>query len=124
MVWRSRWAVTRFPFQRGADLSGGLDMLDQQVMDAVGAEAGSSGVGEQDLPVPAWRFAEPGFQHGARRFGQRDASFFAALPNHMNMRTSTERDVVACQSGHFGQTEPRLHGHQEEGVIAPAEPST
>ena len=46
------------------------------------------------------------------------------LPDHMNMSTGTERDVVACQSGHFGQTEPCLHGHQEEGVIAPAEPST
>ena len=55
MVWRKRWAVTRFPFN--ADVGGGLNMLDQQVVDAVGTEAGAAGMGKQNLPVTARRFA-------------------------------------------------------------------
>ncbi len=38
------------------------------------------------------------------------------------MSTYTKRDILACHPGHFRQTEPRLRRHQEEGVIAPAEP--
>jgi hypothetical protein len=42
-----------FPFQRGTDLGGDIDMLDQQVTDAVAAEADAAGIGEQGLPVAA-----------------------------------------------------------------------
>jgi hypothetical protein len=38
------------------------------------------------------------------------------------MSADTERDILAGQPGHFGQTESRLHRHQEKRVIAAAKP--
>jgi hypothetical protein len=35
------------------------------------------------------------------------------------MRPRPENEVVACEPGHFGQMETRLHRHQAKGVIAP-----
>ena len=49
-------------------------------------------------------------------------AFFATLSDHVNVSTCTEHDVLACDPGHFRQTEPRLGCDQEEGVIAPTEP--
>ena len=46
-----------FAFQRRTSFSGRFDMTDQQVMHAVGAETRASGIGKQNLPVAAWRFA-------------------------------------------------------------------
>jgi hypothetical protein len=85
-----------FAFQRRTDLGGSFDMTDQQVMHAVGAETRASGIGEQNLPDTAWRFAEPGFQHGDRRFGERYTTFLAALPDHTNVSTRSERDIIAA----------------------------
>jgi len=111
-----------FAFQRRTELGGSLDMTDQQVMHAVGAETCASGIGEQNLPVAAWRFAEPGFQHGDRRLGERYTTFLTALPDHTNVSTRSERDIIAGQPGQFGLAQSGLRRHQEEGVIAPSEP--
>ena len=91
-------------------------------MYAIGSETSASGIGEKNLPVAACWFAEPGFQHGDRGSSERYTTFLAALPDHANMSTCTECDILACQPGHFRQTEARLCRHPEEGVIAPAKP--
>ena len=46
-----------FPFERRTAFGSERGMPDQQLMYAVGAETGTSGIGEQDLPVAARRFA-------------------------------------------------------------------
>jgi hypothetical protein len=67
-----------FAFQRRTDLGGSIDMTDQQVMYAVGAETRASGIGEKDLTITACWFAEPSFQYGDRGFGERYTTFLCA----------------------------------------------
>ena len=105
-------------------LGGSSYMPEQQVMHGIGAQGGASEVGKQDLPVAACRLAKPGFQYGHCGFGKRDTSLLAALPNHTNMSTRPENEIIACQAAHFRLTEPRLRRHQEKRVIAPSEPSS
>src|SRR5207302_2061952 len=112
-----------FALQRRTDLDGGLDMTGQQIMYAVGGETRASGIGKQDLSITAWGFAKPGFQRSGRGLGERHTAFFATLSDHANVSTDAERDIPACQPGHFRQTKPRLRRYSKEGVVAPAEPA-
>jgi hypothetical protein len=50
-----------FAFQDGQRLAAALASRANKVMHAVGAETRASGIGEQNLPVTAWGFAEPSF---------------------------------------------------------------
>src|SRR5207253_2619525 len=112
-----------FALQRRTDLDGGLDMTGQRIMYAVGGETRASGIGKQDLSITAWGFAKPGFQRSGRGLGERHTAFFATLSDHANVSTDAERDIPACQPGHFRQTKPRLRRYSKEDVIAPAEPA-
>src|SRR5438876_406130 len=95
-------------------------MTGQQIMYAVGGETRASGIGKQDLAIAAWGFAKPGFQRSDRGLGERHTAFFATLSDHANVSTDAERDIPACQPGHFRQTKHRLRRYSKEDVIAPA----
>ena len=91
-----------FVFQRRADLGSSRGMFNQQIMYAVGAQVRASGIGKQNLSVTARLLVQPAFQHSHCWFGKRHTPFFPAFPNHMDMGTYAEYDIIACQPGHFG----------------------
>ena len=64
----------------------------------------------------------PGGYGSGRRLGQRRGPFFPPFAQTTDMRTGAERYILLTQAGQFGQTEPRLHGQQEEGMVALADP--
>jgi len=108
--------------QRWAHLGGGQTMLVQQVLHAVDGETCAFGAGEQYVPMPWWRFTEPGFHHGACRSGKGCAAFLAPLADDAYVSPAAEDDVRAGEPGHLGNAQTRLDGHEEKGVIASAKP--
>ena len=88
--------------QRGANFGGLRALLRQQVLHAVHAQTFTLGAGKKHIAVTALRLPQPGFQHGARRFGQGCAAFFAALADHAHVSAGLKDQVFALEPGHFG----------------------
>ena len=122
MVCLKRWTVTRFCRSDGQVFEAVDSMLVQQVLHAMDAQAFAPGTGKQDLPVTALSLAQPGGQDGQRGLGNRRTAFLAALADHAQVRARPEDEIVAREPGHLRQAQAGLHGHQHEGVIAPAGP--
>src|SRR5580658_4807055 len=64
----------------------------------------------------------PGGHGSGRWLGQRRGPLFPSFAQATDMRTGAERYILLTQTGHFGQTQPSLHGQQEESVVALADP--
>ena len=76
-------------------------MLGQQVLHAVDAETVAPGAGKEHVAVTALRFSKPGFQHGMCGFGERCATFFAALADQAQVSARPDDEVCALEAGHF-----------------------
>ena len=86
------------------------------------AETFTLGAGKQHVTVASLRLSQPGFHDGECGFGDGCAAFFAPLADDAHVSAGSEDEVLAFEPGHLGYAQTRLHGHQEEGVIAPARP--
>ena len=78
--------------------------------------------GEQRVARGAGALAQPGLEDRFGRGHQRCSSFFAALADGVHVGAGGERDVLAGESGEFGDPQTGLDGQGEHGVVAPAGP--
>jgi hypothetical protein len=108
--------------QRRADGTGSRDVLRQQILEPIVAQATAAAIGKEHGPLAQCRVLHPGLQHCRRMLGQRDTAFLPAFAQHLDIRAGAQMHIVAFQSGQFGHTQPCLHGKQEPGVIPSTRP--
>jgi hypothetical protein len=110
--------------ERRADLGGYGSMLGHQIFHRVGAQPRPAGRWEQHLLVTTRWFAPPCFQDGDCGFGEGRTPLLAALADDADVSARAEGHIVPGEPRQFGQPESRLDGHQEQRMIAAAEPRT
>jgi hypothetical protein len=109
--------------QRWAALTGGGDVLRQQILDPIVTQSATTAIGEGDLPFPEREFLQPGLQNGRCLFGERNAAFLAPLAQHMDMGTGAKMGILAGQRGQLRRAQAGLHRQEQPGVVAAARPS-
>jgi hypothetical protein len=107
---------------RGAARCGGCQVGGEAAFDRVAAEALAGDRREQRVAGSAGAFPKPGLQQRFGRRGQRGAAFLAAFADRVHVGAGGERDVLAGESGEFGDPQPGLDRQREHGVVAPAGP--
>ncbi len=90
---------------------GRRDVLGQQVVHAVGADATATRIGEQRLILSPRRLSNPCSQHGAGTLAQWRAPLLASLADDADVGTNAELQVFMPQArSGSSQTQPGLHG--------------
>ena len=105
--------------QRRAALTCPIDVLGQQVVHAVGAEAIAARAGKDDRVILGGDLAQPGSQDMGRRPGQRRRSLLATLAQDAHMCTCSQANSTATQARDLRKAQPRLNGHEHERVVTP-----
>src|SRR3546814_9661864 len=85
------------------------DMLCEQILDGVRAEATAVDVGEQRRCSSAWRFLQPVLHRSADLACERRAPFLAALADAPDMRAGAQRDGAAIAAGDLRKKIGRAH---------------
>src|SRR6476659_7071991 len=82
------------------------------------------GLDESGTPdrLAAVVFMQPGGECGYGVGGKRGRAVFASLAVATNVWPGTQMDVVADESGQFGDPQAGLDGQREQGVITATEP--
>jgi integron integrase len=105
--------------QTQAALTGPIDMLGQQVVNAVWAEAIAARAGKDDRFVLGSNLAQPSSQDMGRRLGQWRRALLAALAQDANMCPCSQAHGAAAQLGDLRKAQPSLHGQEHERVVPP-----
>jgi hypothetical protein len=108
------------PPKRRAFLPGNQQVLSQQVLHPVSAQAATARIGKQDIATVLGRFPQPGFQYFDGLFRQRRTALFAPLTQALHMGARAQLHIWPSQTRHLGKTQTGLHRYQQEGVIAAA----
>ena len=69
-----------------------------------------------------WLLVEPGFQDGGDRRQERGSSFLAAFADRVDVGADAEGEVLAGESGEFGNAQPGLDGQRKHGMVTPTDP--
>jgi integrase/recombinase XerD len=105
--------------QGWAALASAIDVLGQQVLHAVCAEASPTRAGEDDRVIVGRDLAQPGTQDIGSGPGQRGGSLLAALAENPDMRAGAQANGAATQTGDLRQAQSCLNGQKHERVVAP-----
>ena len=108
--------------QRRAAPGRGGGVFGEQPGDRVGAQWSASTGREHRIGWAAVVFAEPGGERGDGVGGKRGRAVFASLAVATNVWPGAQMDVVADESGQFGDPQAGLDGQREQGVITATEP--
>jgi len=106
----------------GAAWSGGNDVLRNETLDGVLAQASTAGTGEDRRVGSRRTLTEPCFEDPRDIAAQGRAAELAPLAVAADVGAGAERDVLAAERGQLGDTQPRLHGNEEECPVAPSDP--
>src|SRR3546814_19953292 len=98
------------------------DMLCEQILDGVRAEATAVDVGEQRRCSSAWRFLQPVLHRSADLACERRAPFLAALADAPDMRAGAQRAGPALEAGDLRKTQARPDCHEQKNIDANYEP--
>ena len=121
-VWRSVCMVTCLAVIEGHARGRDGDVVGEAPFDRVAAEASAGDGREQWIGGSAGTFPEPRFED---RFGgrhQRCSSLFSAFADRVHVGAGGERDVLAGETGEFGDPQSGLDREREHGVVAPSGP--
>jgi hypothetical protein len=116
------WADV-LPFQGLARLCGDGGVFRQEAFNGIAAELSASDASEERIVGTTVAFAQPGFKDFCRFWTERSASMFSTLPLAVDMRASTQHDVLAGQANQLGDPDAGLHGEQKQCPIATPFPS-
>ena len=111
-----------FVLKRRAFLSRRSDVLGQQKLHSVRAQASPPRARKQDVSSVAPRFPQPPFESVDALLGQWGTSLFSAFAHAAYVRAGSQHDIRSMQAGHLGKPQASLNGNQQEGAISAAGP--
>ena len=103
------WAYV-LPLEGTAFFFGDGDVFRQKAFDGIAAELSASDADKERIVGAAVAFAHPSSQHFCGLWPERRASMFSAFSLAVDMRTSSQHNVLASQADQFGDPKARLHG--------------
>ena len=91
--------VRIYPFvsQRRTDLTGGSDMLRQQILETIVAQATTMAIWEENLLLANAELLHPWLQNSHCLTSERNAAFLSPFSQHMNMGTGAKMNIFASQ---------------------------
>src|SRR5207245_9215702 len=106
----------------GGRRSCGGDVLGDEPLDGILAQASAAGTGKDRRVGIRRTLTQPCGEDPRDIAAQGRAAELAPLAVAADVGAGAERDVVAAERGQLGDTQPRLHGNEEECAVAPSDP--